>query len=96
MGGEGEEWEEDRADNKKRHVEAIESLNMGREWERESWRRQMEDWEEEKKKAKEAFGARLKNILGRIKEERESWEKGEGDMERGERGGGRQEEGDGN
>lgn len=68
-------WEEDRADNKKRHVEALESLQMGRERERESWRRQVEDLEEGKKRAKEAFGAKLKNIHERIKDERERWEK---------------------
>ena len=56
-------WEEDRADNKKRHVEALESLNMGRERERESWRRQVEDMEDGEKRAKEAFGAKLKTSM---------------------------------
>ena len=68
-------WEDDMANDKKRHKEAVDSLNMGRERELESWKREVEGLEQERKGTKEAFTAKLKNILERMKKEREGWGK---------------------
>lgn len=68
-------WEDGMAEDKKRHKEAVDSLNMGREREVESWKREMEGLEQEKKGTKEAYEAKLKTILERMKKEREAWGK---------------------
>ena len=73
--GKEKKWEDERAKDKNRHVEDLDSINMAREMEVEAWRKQVEDLEDEKKRAKEAFGAKLKNILERMKKEREGWSK---------------------
>lgn len=58
--GKEQKWEE-RADDKERYEDVIDSLNMDRAQETESWRKQLESLELEKKGTKEAFGAKLKN-----------------------------------
>ena len=73
--GKEKKWEDERAKDKNRHVEDLDSINMAREMEVEAWRKQVEDLEDEKKRAKEAFGAKLKNILERMRKEREGWSK---------------------
>ena len=70
-------WEDGMANDKKRHKDAVDGLNMGRERELESWRREVEGLKEEKNGEKEAFEANLKNILERMKKEREAWGKEE-------------------
>ena len=68
-------WEDVMAEDRKRHVEAINILKMDREREEESWKGEVEGLELEKKGIEEAFEAKLKNILERMKKEREAWEK---------------------
>ena len=68
MGGEKSERK------KNRTQEDIDSLNVGRERETESWRKQLEDVEGASERAKEDFEAKLKNILERMKKEMEGWE----------------------
>ena len=62
-------WEDGMAEDKKRHTEAVDCLNMGREREVESWRREVEGLKQETKEMKEAFEVKLKNTLERMKKE---------------------------
>ena len=69
------EWEEKRAADAKRNQEENNSLKMGREWERHSWKKQVERLEMEKKREKEGMGRKLKDISERFKKEKEEWAK---------------------
>lgn len=68
-------WEEKRAKEKKRYVEDKDSLKMGRERERESWKGLVEKLKTTNKDGKEELELRIKKILRQKEQEKEGWEK---------------------
>ncbi len=66
-------WEHERAKEKQRHNEVINSLKMNQERDTESWRIQVEDLKKVQKGEKQALSAQLKKFVEKMEEEREGW-----------------------
>ena len=69
------EWVEKKAGDDKRNQEEKNSRKIGRERERDSWKKRMERLRTEKEREMEGMEMRLKNIAEETKRERERWAK---------------------
>lgn len=68
-------WEEKRAKDKKRYGEGKESMKMGRERERENWKKQVKRLRTEKGEEQEELQLKIKKILKEKVEEKKEWER---------------------
>ena len=69
------EWVEKEAGDDKRNQEEKHSLKIGRERERDSWKKQVERLRTEKEREMEGMGMKLKDVTEEMEKERERWAK---------------------